>query len=81
MDGANYANRETEHLLGYRRQLSDKFQLSVDFQSGSVNSTTFGITYNFTPDLSINPAVYWTNSHPHHLLGYVVLTWNLRLWH
>ena len=79
--GAIYANRETELLLGYRRQLSEKFQLAADFQSGSANSTTFGITYNFTPDLCINPAVYWTNSHPRHLLGYVVLTWNLALWH
>jgi hypothetical protein len=79
--GTIYANNESELLLGYRHQLSDKFQLSVDFQSGSANSTTFGIVYNLTPDLSINPAVYATNSHPHHLLGYVVLSWNLTLWH
>ena len=39
-----------------------------------------GVTYNFTPEFSINPAIYYTNSRPHHLLGYVVLTWNLTCW-
>lgn len=78
--GAIYANSESELLLGYRHQFSDRIQLSADFQSGSANSKTLGIVYNFTPDLSINPAIYWTNSHPHHLFGYVVLTWNLTVW-
>ena len=44
------------------------------------NSATVGVTYNFTPALSINPAAYLTNSRPHHLLGYVVLTYNLTVW-
>jgi hypothetical protein len=78
--GAIYANREAELLLGYKRLLSEKIQLAADFQSGSANFLTLGAVYNFTPDLSINPAVYWTNSHPHHLFGYVVLTWNITLW-
>jgi hypothetical protein len=78
--GAIYANREAELLLGYKRVLSDQIALATDFQSGSANSLTFGMVYNFTPDLSINPAVYWTNSHPHHFLGYVVLAWNITVW-
>jgi hypothetical protein len=78
--GAIYANRETELLLGYKRLLSDKIALATDFQSGSANSLTLGVVYNFTPDLSINPAIYWTNSHPHHFLGYVVATWNITVW-
>jgi hypothetical protein len=78
--GAIYANRETELLLGYKRLLSDKIQVATDFQSGSANSLTLGVVYNFTPDLSINPAIYWTNSHPHHFLGYAVLTWNITVW-
>jgi hypothetical protein len=78
--GTIYANREAELLLGYKRLLSDKIQIATDFQSGSANSLTLGVVYNFTPDLSINPAIYWTNSHPHHLLGYVVLTWNITVW-
>ena len=78
--GAIYANRETELLLGYKRQLSAALAFSADFQSGRANSATVGVTYNFTPELSINPAVYCTNSRPHHLLGYVVLTYNFTLW-
>ena len=78
--GTIYANRETEMLLGYKRLLSDKIALATDFQSGSANSLTLGVVYNFTPDLSINPAIYWTNSHPHHFFGYVVVTWNITVW-
>jgi hypothetical protein len=78
--GAIYANNEAELLVGYRRQLSERVQVSADFQSGASNAVTLGVVYNFTPDLSVNPAIYWTNSHPHHAFGYVVFTWNLTVW-
>jgi hypothetical protein len=78
--GTIYANREAELLLGYKRLLSDKIAVATDFQSGSANSLTLGVVYNFTPDLSINPAIYWSNSHPHHFWGYVVVTWNITVW-
>ena len=78
--GTIYANREPELLLGYRRQLSDALQASADFQSGSDNALTLGLVYNFTPELSVNPAVYWTNAHPHHAFGFIVFTWNFTLW-
>ena len=79
--GALYdATRRTRLLLGYKRTLSPWLQFSADFQSGPANATTVGLTCNFTPVLSVNPALYWTNSHPHHLLGYVVFTWNLTVW-
>ena len=41
---------------------------------------TLGITVNLTPDLQLNPAVYFANTRPHAALGYVVLTWNFTLW-
>ncbi len=78
--GAIRANHQTSLLLGYKRQLNDAWALSTDFQSGAGNAATVGFTYNFTPAFSINPALYRTNSGPHHLLGYVVLTWNFTLW-
>jgi hypothetical protein len=78
--GAIRAGGHPELLLGYKRQISESFSVSADFQSGPGNSTTVGFTYNFTPALSINPALYWTNSSPHHFLGYVVLTYNLTVW-
>jgi hypothetical protein len=74
------ADRRAELLLGYRRQLTEKVQLSADFQAGPANAATLGVVYNFTPELSVNPAVYRSNARPHHLFGYVVLTWNLTLW-
>jgi len=78
--GAIRANHLNSPLLGYKRQLNDTWSLSTDFQSGAGNAATVGFTYNFTPAFSINPALYRTNSGPHHLLGYVVLTWNFTLW-
>lgn len=78
--GGIQAGGHSELLLGYKRQLSERFAVSADFQSGPGNSATVGFTYNFTPALSLNPALYWTNSSPHHFLGYVVLTYNLTVW-
>jgi len=78
--GATRADGRDGVLAGYKHAVSDKLQLSADFQSGSANAATVGLTFNFTPSLSINPALYRTNSSPHHLLGYVVLTWNVVLW-
>ena len=78
--GVIHANSQSELLLGYRRQMTEKFALAVDFQGGAANSTTVGFTYNFTPLFSIAPALYRTNGEPHHLLGYVVLTYNFTLW-
>lgn len=78
--GAIRVGGHAELLAGYRHVISDRLQVSADFQSGAANAATVGLTFNFTPSLSINPALYRTNSHPHHLLGYVVLTWNVVLW-
>lgn len=70
----------TETLLGYKRQLTNAVAFSTDFQSGPGNSLTAGVTYDFTPDFSVNPALYWTNSSKHHLFGYIVLTYNFTVW-
>jgi hypothetical protein len=78
--GAIRADGRDGLLAGYKHAVSDKLQLSADFQSGAASAATVGLTFNFTPTLSINPALYRTNSSPHHLLGYVVLTWNVVLW-
>jgi len=78
--GAIRVDGHDELLAGYKHVISDRLQFSTDFQAGPANSATVGLTYNFTPSLSINPALYRTNSRPHHLLGYVVLTWNVVLW-
>lgn len=78
--GAIYAQRRTQAIVGYSRQLTDKLQVSADYESGDANAATLGFTVNFTPDLQMNPAIYFTNGSPHHVLGYVVISWNLPLW-
>ena len=78
--GGIYANRHANLLLGYRRELNDRVAFSADFQSGAANSSTAGLTFSPTSTLSVNPALYYTNSHPHHVLGYVVFTWNGTVW-
>lgn len=79
--GTIYAGKRTEGILGYSHQLTEKLQFSADYQSGPGNATTLGLTYNFTPNLQTNPAIYFTNSKPHHAIGYIVVSWNIPVWH
>jgi hypothetical protein len=79
--GVIRADGRVEGILGYSRQLTDRLQLAVDYQSGPGNALTFGATINLRPDVQVNPAVYVENTPPHRVLGYVVLTWNFPLWH
>lgn len=61
--------------LGYR--VHSRVLLQLDYQSGSANSVTAGFTYNISPQLQFNPAVYRSNDTGHKLWGYAVLTWNI----
>jgi hypothetical protein len=79
--GVIRVGQRDEGVYGYSHQLSDKLQLALDYQSGPRNSVTAGFTYDLTPELQVNPAVYLTNTRPYRLLGYIVLTWNIPLWH
>ena len=78
--GAIRSDGRIEGILGYSHQLTDKLQFSADYQSGPGNAVTLGLTYNFTADLQMNPAVYFANTRPHRAMGYVVLTWTFALW-
>jgi hypothetical protein len=78
--GAIRGDGRVEGILGYSHQLTDKLQFSADYQSGPGNAVTLGLTVNLTPDLQMNPAVYFANTRPHQTMGYVVLTWNFTLW-
>jgi len=78
--GAIRSGGRVEGILGYSRQLTDKLMFSDDYQSGPGNAVTLGLTYNFTADLQMNPAVYFANTRPHRAMGYVVLTWTFALW-
>lgn len=77
--GAIHVPGQTQALLGYAYTVNPKLALSTDYQSGSGNSKTVGFTYNFTPKISLNPALYVTNDRPHHVYGYAVLTFNIEV--
>jgi hypothetical protein len=81
MAGLARASDHTELILGYGYQLTDRLLLQTDYQSGPGNSVTAGFTYNFTPSLSLNPALYLSNDEPQRLHGYAVLTWTVKTFH
>jgi hypothetical protein len=78
--GAIHAGYRNEAILGYAYDFNKQWRAQVDFQSGSGNSSTLGVTWNITPDFQMNPAVYITNDRPHEILGYVVFTYTFHLW-
>jgi len=78
--GAIHVGYRNEAILGYAYDFNKQWRAQVDFQSGSGNSTTFGFTWNITPDFQVNPALYVTNDSPHKVLGYVVFTYTFHVW-
>ena len=78
--GVIRADRRVEGILGWSHQLTDKLQLAADYQSGPGNAVTLGLTLSLTPNLQMNPAVYFANTRPHRAMGYVVVSWNLAIW-
>ena len=78
--GAIHVGYRNEAILGYAYDFNKQWRAQVDFQSGSGNSVTLGVTWNITPDFQTNPAIYITNDSPHDILGYVVFTYTFHLW-
>ena len=78
--GAIHADYKNEAILGYAYDFNKQWRVQVDFQSGKENSSTIGFTWNITPDLQVNPAIYFANYHPERIMGYVVFTYTFHLW-
>jgi len=78
--GATHVDYRNEAIVGYAYDLNETWRAQVDFQSGSGNSSTIGVTCNLTRDFQVNPAIYVTNDSPHRVLGYVVFTYTFHLW-
>jgi len=78
--GATHVDYRNEAIVGYAYDFNETWRAQVDFQSGSGNSSTIGVTCNLTKDFQVNPAIYVTNDSPHHVLGYVVFTYTFHLW-
>jgi hypothetical protein len=78
--GAIHAGYRNEAIVGYAYDFNKTWRAQVDFQSGSGNSSTIGVTCNVTRDFQFNPAIYVTNDRPHDVLGYIVFTYTFHLW-
>jgi hypothetical protein len=76
--GSVRSNHETQGILGAAYRLAPRVNLQLDYQTGAGNFATAGFTYNLTPQLSFNPAVYCANASGHAAYGYAVLTWNIQ---
>jgi hypothetical protein len=70
---------QTQAILGLGYRVHPRVLLQLDYQSGTANSATAGLTYNISPQLQFNPAVYVSNAQGHKVWGYAVLTWNLNV--
>ncbi len=72
-------NHQTQAILGLGYRVHPRVLLQLDYQSGTANSATAGLTYNISPQLQFNPAVYVSNAQSHKVWGYAVLTWNINV--
>ena len=68
-----------QSILGLGYRIHPRILLQLDYQAGSANSATAGFTYNVSPQLQFNPAVYVSNGTGHKVWGYAVLTWNVNV--
>jgi hypothetical protein len=78
--GLLHTQGHTQPLAGIGYQLNSRLLLATDYQQGTGNFATLGFTYALTPRLSLNPALYVSNSTPHRAYPYIVLTWNVQAW-
>jgi hypothetical protein len=78
--GVLRTRNHTQPLAGIGYQLNSRLLFATDYQQGAGNFATVGFTYALTPRLSVNPALYVSNSTPRRAYPYVVLTWNVPAW-
>jgi hypothetical protein len=79
--GAIIVDHHLQALLGYAYDFNDVWRAQVDYQSGSDNFFTFGITCTPSQSFQFNPAVYFSNTGNHRAYGYIVMTYTLPVWH
>lgn len=79
--GAIRVGSRTEAMLGWIHNFNETWRTEIDFQSGAGNYVSLSFTCNLTRDLELSPGIYITNDTPHHVLGYVLLTYTFPVWH
>jgi hypothetical protein len=78
--GPIQVEKRTEVMAGWAHDFNATWRVQLDFQSGADNFSTAGFACNVTERFQFNPAVYVSNDTPHHVYGYVVLTYTVTLW-
>lgn len=79
MAGAIRVQNQTQLLLGWAYDFNEIWRFQLDYQSGSNNFFTVGITCNVTDRLQLNPALYLSNG-SHATEGYIVISYTLPVW-
>ena len=79
--GAIVVDHHLEALLGYAYDFNDTWRAQADYQSGSGNYFTFGITCTIKQSLQLNPAVYVSDDGGHRAFAYFVMSYSLPAWH
>jgi hypothetical protein len=78
--GAVHVGSRHEALLGWIHNFNETWRAQINFQSGSGNAVSLGFTCNLTRDLELSPGIFITNDSPHHVLGYLLLTYTFPIW-
>jgi hypothetical protein len=78
--GVQRTGNHSEALLGFAWDFNPRWRAQFDYQAGSDNASTFGITWTPNERWQLNPAVYRENGTGHALRAYVVASYSLGLW-
>ena len=70
--------RQTQAIFGASYHFSKRFQLAADYQAGPTNYATGGFFYNITPQVQINPSLFFSNAAPHKGAGQISLSWTIQ---
>jgi hypothetical protein len=77
MGGPIVVDDKAQAMAGWAHDFNPTWRVQVDWQSGTANWWTLGFTHNVTPNFQYNPAIYFSNSDSHNIVGYFVATYTL----
>ena len=80
MAGVQRIGTRNQAILGVGYQTTPSLLLQADYLGGKSNFITLGFTYNVTPSITFNPAIYRANAGGHTMYPYMVLTWTVTAW-
>jgi hypothetical protein len=80
MGGPVYVDHQAQVMAGWAHDFNSTWRAQIDWQSGHDNWWALGFTHNVTPRFQYNPALYFSNSDGHKIVGYIVFTYTMTLW-